>query len=109
MHPPAEYRVYASVKCCMVYRSIGPAPEHLIGFLVQPDQLAPHDGWLSNADGERIGSHAVLHSQDAGLELFALRMMRVFRRVRRNSTGLHSEGEIGVARTIGGHHGRVAR
>src|SRR5262249_36110976 len=71
-------------------------------------ELAPHYGWLSDAGGECIGSHAVLHSQDARLELFAHRMMRVLRRMRGDRTSLLGEGEIRVARLVSIHHSRVA-
>jgi hypothetical protein len=60
----------------MVNSGIGPTPEHPVRLLVQSDQVAPHDCRLSDACGERIGSHAILHSEDTRLELFALRNLR---------------------------------
>ena len=76
---------------------------------MQPDQLAPHDGRLPDSGGERLGPHAVLHSQHARLELFALCMMRALSGVCRHGAGLLGEGEIRVARIVGVQHCRIAR
>src|ERR671919_226070 len=108
MDRPAEHRTQFPVEHGMIECGIGPGPEGRIGFSVQTQELPSLDYWLANPRRQGFFAHAVLHGEDAGLELIALFAMAVLGSVRRHRAGLLSEGEIRVSGEIGLLHSTIA-
>src|SRR5262249_33864857 len=99
----------ASVEHCVIQHLIGPGPENAIGLPMELQQFASSDWRLADALSESFRTHAVLDGQNTSLELLALGLVRLLRRISRYCTSLLGEREIGIPRTVGIHHLGIAR
>ena len=63
---------------------------------MQPQQVPGANRWLPDAERQGVGAHAVLHRQDAGLELLADRLVRGLGCIRRRCARLYGKGKVGV-------------
>ena len=108
-HGPAKHSLQFAGEHGLVERRIRPAPEAGIGLPVEPEQLASMGWRLPNSLGKRLGAHAVLDGEHAGLEALAHRPVAFLGRTGWRSAGLLGEFEIRVAGRIGLLHQSIAR
>ncbi len=94
---PAEHRRQLARKHGLIKQGIRPGPERVVGAAVQPQQLARHNRRLADALRQAVGTHGVLHTEHAVLELLALLLVAGLGRIGGHGAGRLGESQIRVA------------
>ena len=108
MHMPVEAGMQRSLEARVVENPIGPIPKDREGVAMRLEKLAGDDWELPDAKRKTLVAHAILHRENARLELLAYGLMRFFGCIRRDGAGLLCKLKVGIAALIGGKHRRIA-